>query len=323
MKKQHETVAHLAWTRNAYAQSTGKTEAEMAFTVSRTEGGRWLLYSQGKLIKPYDYVQGDYEAIVKMIADEDSVKGHEDLPKAHSSGPYTSQYTFANVGVQVAATSIDSSRQASDGSQHHHGWQPALMTSFMWLANVTGEFIYRMGEDVTTIPKRTIPRLVDDPLGMVEQSLIDLKVAWTSHDNSAMLRHLTVLIYFAVQMTTSLHLHPYLSSTFLWVHEWQVSKIYTDFAPAESAYEMMQNLTMKKIRDGYVLVNTESRVIGEDILEEKADVVLTIPVENLLMLVPNHIHLPFAGLTGMGHLPLVAETKQSNASSEVLASSPL
>ena len=102
-----------------------------------------------------------------------------------------------------------------------------------------------------------------------------------------------------------------------------MSKIYTDFAPAESAYEMMQNLTMKQIRDGYVLVNTESRVIGDDILEEKADVVLTVPVENLLMLVPNQIHLPFAGLTGMGHLPLVAEPKQMHASSETLVSSPL
>ena len=161
-----------------------------------------------------------------------------------------------------------------------------------------------MGEDVTTIPKRTVPRLVDDPLGMVEQALTDLKVAWTSHDNSAMLRHLAVLIYFAVQMATSLHLHPYLSSTFLWVHEWQMGKIYPDFAPAESAYEMMQNLTMKQIRDGYVLVNTESRVIGDDILEEKADVVLTIPVENLLVLVPNQIHLPFAGLCS-APLPLV------------------
>ena len=95
------------------------------------------------------------------------------------------------------------------------------------------------------------------------------------------------------------------------------------FAPAESAYEMMQNLTMKRIRDGYVLVNPESRVIGDDILEEKADVVLTIPVENLLVLVPNQIHLPFAGLTGVGHLPLVAEAKEPNASSEVLVSSPL
>ena len=214
MKKQHETVAHLAWTWNACIQSAGKTEAEVAFTVSRTAGGRWLLYSQGKLIKPYDYVPGDYEVIIKMLADEDSVQGQDHAPVAHSSGPHTSQYTFASVGVQVAATTIDSSRQASDGSQHHHGWQPALMTSFMWLANVTGEFIHRMGEDVTTIPKRTIPRLVDDPIGMVEQALTDLKVSWTSHDHSAMLRHLTVLIYFAVQMATSLHLHPYLSSTF-------------------------------------------------------------------------------------------------------------
>ena len=34
-------------------------------------------------------------------------------------------------------------------------------------------------------------------------------------------------------------------------------------------------------------------LIGEDSLEEKADVVLTIPVENLLVLVPHQIHLPF------------------------------
>ena len=46
------------------------------------------------------------------------------------------------------------------------------MTSFMWLANVTGEFMHRMGEDVTTVPKQTIARLIDDPLGMVEQALV-------------------------------------------------------------------------------------------------------------------------------------------------------
>ena len=79
-----------------------------------------------------------------------------------------------------------------------------------------------------------------------------------------------------------------------------MGKIYTDFAPAESAYEMMQNLTMKKIRDGYVLVNTESRVTGDDILDEKADVVLTIPVENLLTLVPNQILLAFRRLDRHG-----------------------
>ena len=244
------------------------------------------------MIKPYDYVPSDYAALVKMLAEEDSVEGKDCIPKAHSSGPNTSQYTFASVGVQVAAASIDSSGQACNGT-NHHGWQPALMTSFMWLANVTGEFLYRMGEDVTTVPKRTLPRFVDDPVGMLEQALVDLKVAWTARDHSAMLRQLTVMIYYAVQMTTSLHLHPYLSSAFLWIHEWQMSKIYSDFAPAESAYEMMQNITMKEIRDGYVIVNAESRVIGDDPLEDKADVILTIPVENLLMLVPNKTHLPF------------------------------
>ena len=240
MKKQHETVAHLACTRNAYVQSTGKSENELAFTVSRTEGGKWLLYSRGKLIKPHDYVSSDFESVVRMLATEESVNGQEDVPKAHSSGPHTSHYTFASVGVQVAAASIESSQRTSDGGQNHHGWQPALMTSFTWLANVTGEFLCRMGEDITTVPKRARPRLVDDPLGMMEQALVDLRVAWSAHDSSAMLRHLTVLTYFAVQMTTSLHLHPYLSSTFLWVHEWQMGKIYADFAPAESAWEMMQ-----------------------------------------------------------------------------------
>ena len=119
MKKQHETVTHLACTRNAYAQSTGKAEAELAFTVSRTEGGKWLLYSKGKLIKPHDYVSSDFDSIVRMLATEESVNGQDDAPKAHSSGPHTSQYTFANVGVQVAATSIDSSQRTSDGGQNH------------------------------------------------------------------------------------------------------------------------------------------------------------------------------------------------------------
>ena len=163
MKKQHETVTHLACTRNAYAQSTGKSEKELAFTVSRTEGGKWLLYSQTKLIKPHDYVSSDFDSVIRMLADEESVNGQENVQKAHSSGPHTTQYTFASVGVQVAATSIDSSQRTSGGGQNHHGWQPALMTSFMWLANVTGEFIYQMGEDITTVPKRTRPRLVDDP----------------------------------------------------------------------------------------------------------------------------------------------------------------
>ena len=135
MKKQHETVAHLAWTRNAYTRSKGKTEAEMAFTVSRTEGGRWLLYSQGKLIKPYDYVPGDYEVIVKMLADEDSVKGPENAQVAHSSGPHTSQYTFCERGCP--------------GGSHFNrflttslGW---LSTS-SWLATCLDDILHVVGQ---------------------------------------------------------------------------------------------------------------------------------------------------------------------------------
>ena len=191
------------------------------------------------------------------------------------------------------------------------------------MANVTGEFLYRMGEDITTVPKRARPRLVDDPLGTMEQALVDLRVAWGALDSSAMLRNLTVLIYFAVQMTSSLHLHPYLSSTFLWIHDWQMGKIYADFAPAESAWEMMQDLTMKEIRNGYVLVSKESRVVGDDTLEEKADVVLTIPVENLLMLVPYKTQLPYAGMAAFDQLPPVAQDKDQQVSSVELAATSL
>ena len=158
----------------------------------------------------------NFSAIVEALERDDSANGKDLQPKAHSSGPNTSQYTFASVGVQAAASSIDT-RRAGDG-MYHHGWQPALMTSCMWLANVTGEFLYRMGEDVTVVPKRAPSRLIDDPLGALEQAVGDLKLAFTAKDLSAMLRQVAVMIYYAVQMTTSLQLHPYLSSAFLWVH---------------------------------------------------------------------------------------------------------
>ena len=51
--------------------------------------------------------------------------------------------------------------------------------------------------------------------------------------------------------------------------------------------------------------------------------VLTIPVENLLMLVPYKTHLPFAGLASMGQSPLVAEDKGHKASSMELVSPSL
>ena len=102
-----------------------------------------------------------------------------------------------------------------------------------------------------------------------------------------------------------------------------MGKIYADFAPAESAWEMMQDLTMKEVRNGYVLVNKESRVVGDDTLEDKADVVLTIPVENLLILVPYQTQLPYTGVAALDQLPLVARDKDHQASSVELATNSL
>ena len=56
MRKQHDSVTHLSWTRTAHARACNCTEESLNFTVSRTSTGKWLLYSNGKLIKPYDYV---------------------------------------------------------------------------------------------------------------------------------------------------------------------------------------------------------------------------------------------------------------------------
>ena len=95
-----------------------------------------------------------------------------------------------------------------------------------------------------------------------------------------------------------------------------MSKIYNDFALAESACEMLQNVTMKEVRNGYVNVAANARVVGEDSLDDKADIVLTIPVENLLMLVPNKSHLPYAGLCGKGQQPLVVSKASASSTGD-------
>ena len=51
MRKQHDSVTHLSWTRTAHARACKCTEESLNFTVSRTNTGKWLLYSNGKLIK--------------------------------------------------------------------------------------------------------------------------------------------------------------------------------------------------------------------------------------------------------------------------------
>ena len=94
-----------------------------------------------------------------------------------------------------------------------------------------------------------------------------------------------------------MHLHPYLSSAFLWIHTWQLSKIYADFGPAESAYEMLKDVTMKEVRAGYVILSTQTlKVLGDDALDDKAEIVLMTPVESLLDLVPSRLSMPYTGL---------------------------
>ena len=110
MRKQHESVTHLSWTRTAYAKACHSTEDAMQYTVSRTAGGKWLLYSKDKLVKPYDYVPSD---VLTLNVDHEGT-GHQEESGSdgadkvsqphHSSGPDTSQYTFAHVGVQASAS---------------------------------------------------------------------------------------------------------------------------------------------------------------------------------------------------------------------------
>ena len=94
-----------------------------------------------------------------------------------------------------------------------------------------------------------------------------------------------------------MRLHPYLSSTFLWIHEWQLSKIYDDFEPAESAFEMLKDVTMKEVQGGYVVMSNQTlKILGDYALDDKADVVLMAPVESLLDMVPFQVSMPYSGL---------------------------
>ena len=114
-------------------------------------------------------------------------------------------------------------------------------------------------------------------------------------------------------MATTMRLHPYLSSTFLWIHDWQLSKTYDDFEPAESAYEIMRDVTMKEVHGGYVVMSTQTlKILGDYALDDKADVVLMAPVESLLDMVPFQVNMPYTGLQTKrypGKDSVVKETK--------------
>ena len=96
-------------------KSCGSTDAEMEYTAARTEGGKWLLYFRGKLVKPSDYVPSDFSVIVKDLERHGFGSDKEMREPAHSSGPTSSQYAFANIGIQATAASIDS-RKAGTGT---------------------------------------------------------------------------------------------------------------------------------------------------------------------------------------------------------------
>ena len=126
---------------------------------------------------------------------------------------------------------------------------------------------------------------------------MDLRIAQEAKEASGVLKHSGLLMYYSMMMATTMRLHTYLSSTFLWIHEWQLSKIYDDFEPAESAFEMLKDVTMKEVKGGYVVLSNQTlKILGDYALDDKADVVLMIPAESLLGMVPSQISLPYTGL---------------------------
>ena len=163
----------------------------------------------------------------------------------------------------------------------------------MWLSNVVGEYLSKLDQKPETAPVH-LPRLIDDPVSTLEQIVMDLQIAHEAKEVSHILKQLGLLMYYTMLMATTMRLHPYLSSTFLWIHEWQLSKIYDDFAPAEGAHEMLTGVTMKEVREGYISVSTQTlKVLGDFALEDKADVVLMTPVESLLDMVPSRLSMPY------------------------------
>ena len=324
MRKQHDSVTHLSWTRTAHAKACNCTEESLNFTVSRTNTGKWLLYSNGKLIKPYDYVPSDYSQLLNRRPEGELEVGSEHPERAsrmgHTSGHDSSQYTFAHVGIQ--ASLCDSSPKGATDRLGQHGWQSALMTSTMWMSNVVGEYLTKLDQQPEVAPVH-LPRLIDDPVTTLEQTVIDLRIAQEAREVSGVLKQIGLLQYYSMLMATAMRLHPYLSSTFLWIHEWQLSKIYDDFAPAESAFEMLKDVTMKQVKDGYVVLpNQTLKILGDFALDDKADVVLMAPVESLLDMVPSRLSMPYSGLQtrrSPGKGSVTQETEGTQGSSATIS----
>ena len=191
------------------------------------------------------------------------------------------------------------------------------------MSNVVGEYLTKLDQQPEVAPVH-LPRLIDDPVTTLEQTVVDLRIAQEAREVSGVLKQIGLLLYYSVLMATTMRLHPYLSSTFLWIHEWQLSKIYDDFAPAESAFEMLKDVTMKQVKGGYVVLSNQTlKILGDYALDDKADVVLMAPVESLLDMVPSRLTMPYSGLTtrrfpGKGSVD--QETEGTHGSSTTISS---
>ena len=204
MRKQHDSVTHLSWTRAAHARACKCTEESLNFTVSRTNTGKWLLYSNGKLIKPYDYVPSDYSQLLNQTRKGELEAGSDHPERAsrvgHTSGHDSSQFTFANVGIQVSL--CDNTPKGDTDRLGQHGWQSALMTSMMWLSNVVGEYLTKLSQPPEVAPI-TLPRLIDDPVTTLEQTVMDLRIAQEAKETSGVLKHIGLLMYYSMMMATT------------------------------------------------------------------------------------------------------------------------
>ena len=150
-----------------------------------------------------------------------------------------SRRTYMKKIAQVQAVLSETLPKGAGDMTGHHGWQPALMTGVMWMADIVGEYLTKMDRR-PEVSQMQLPHLIDDPVSMLEQAVVDLKLAHEAKEVSGILKQLGLLLYYTTLMATTMHLHPYLSSTFVWTHAWQLSKIYSDLGKAKSAYEVLQ-----------------------------------------------------------------------------------
>ena len=148
----------------------------------------------------------------------------------HSSERDASQYTFANASVQIA-TRVSLSSERSSSTR-----QPALMTAVMCMATAGGEFLHKVYVDVKSDTVKVPSSVIDDPVVHLEMADRDLQMAFEERSAAGVLKQVGILLYYTMLLATSMNLHPYLCSTFLWIHEWQLGKMRTTPRPKRLRY---------------------------------------------------------------------------------------